>query len=111
MLLMLAIGSIVSLPMWGMVVRKFGTRRTVSVTAILVVTGIAVAGVGSEFSLMTVGAGLFLTGFGMGLWDVAMNVEAAAIERRLERSIMSRYHAAFSLGTVAGAQPELGEYG
>ncbi len=102
-LLMLAIGSIVSLPMSGMVVRKFGTRRTVSVMAIVVVTGIAVAGVGSEISPTTVGAGLFLTGFGMGLWDVAMNVEAAAIERRLDRSIMSRYHAAFSLGTVAGA--------
>ena len=53
--------------MSGMVVRKFGTRRTVSVMAIVVVTGIAVAGVGSEISPMTVGAGLLLTGFGMGL--------------------------------------------
>ncbi len=32
-----------------------------------------------------------------------MNVEGAEVERRLSRSIMPRFHAAFSLGTVAGA--------
>ena len=39
----------------------------------------------------------------MGVWDVAMNVEGADVERRLGRSLMPRFHAAFSLGTVAGA--------
>ena len=47
--------------------------------------------------------GLFLIGFGNGTWDVAMNVEGAAVEQRQGRSIMSRFHAGFSLGTVAGA--------
>jgi MFS family permease len=102
-LLMIAIGSMIALPLSGAVVRRFGTRRTVESTAILVVAGIGIAGVGSEINARTVGTGLFLTGFGMGLWDVAMNVEAADIEQRLGRSIMSRYHAAFSLGTVLGA--------
>jgi fucose permease len=32
-----------------------------------------------------------------------MNVQGAAVERRLGRSIMSRFHAAWSLGTVTGA--------
>jgi predicted MFS family arabinose efflux permease len=32
-----------------------------------------------------------------------MNVEGAAVERRLERSLLPRLHAAFSLGTVGGA--------
>jgi len=32
-----------------------------------------------------------------------MNVEGAEVERRLRRSIMPRFHASFSLGTVAGA--------
>lgn len=39
----------------------------------------------------------------MGVWDVAMNVEGADVERRLGRSLMPRLHAAFSLGTVGGA--------
>jgi len=48
-------------------------------------------------------AGLFLVGFGTGTWDVSMNVEGAEVERLLDRSIMPRFHASFSLGTVAGA--------
>jgi len=47
--------------------------------------------------------GLAVTGLGMGVWDVAMNVEGAELERRLGRSLMPRLHAAFSLGTVSGA--------
>ena len=47
--------------------------------------------------------GLLLVGFGNGAWDVAMNVEGAAVEQHLQRSIMSRFHAGFSVGTVVGA--------
>jgi len=43
------------------------------------------------------------TGLGSGVWDVAMNVEGADVEHRLGRSLLPRLHAAFSLGTVAGA--------
>ena len=42
-------------------------------------------------------------GFGNGVWDVAMNVEGADVERRLGRTIMPRFHAGFSIGTVVGA--------
>ena len=42
-------------------------------------------------------------GFANGTWDVAMNVQGAIVERRLGRAIMPRFHAGFSLGTVAGA--------
>ena len=47
--------------------------------------------------------GLFLIGFGNGAWDVAMNVQGADVERRMGRSIMSRFHAGYSMGTVGGA--------
>jgi fucose permease len=47
--------------------------------------------------------GLLLLGFANGAWDVAMNVQGAKVERLLGRSVMPRLHAAFSLGTVAGA--------
>ena len=48
-------------------------------------------------------AGLFVFGFGNGTWDVAMNVQGAAVERELGRAIMPRFHAGWSIGTVAGA--------
>ena len=49
------------------------------------------------------GVGLFAIGMGSGTWDVAMNVEAADVEKRLGRPIMPRFHAGWSLGSVAGA--------
>jgi hypothetical protein len=44
-----------------------------------------------------------LAGMGNSAWDVAMNVEGADVERRLGRTVMPRFHAGFSLGTVFGA--------
>jgi predicted MFS family arabinose efflux permease len=47
--------------------------------------------------------GLFVFGFSAGAWDVAMNVQGAAVERRLGRAMMPRFHAGYSIGTVGGA--------
>jgi predicted MFS family arabinose efflux permease len=46
---------------------------------------------------------LVVFGFGVGTWDVAMNLHGARVEHDLGRTIMPRFHAAFSLGTVLGA--------
>jgi fucose permease len=54
-------------------------------------------------SVVIAGIGLVLAGMGNSTWDVAMNVEGADVERRLGRTVMPRFHAGFSLGTVAGA--------
>ena len=47
--------------------------------------------------------GLFLLGLGMGVWDVAQNLEGTVIERALDKAIMPWFHAAFSGGTVLAA--------
>jgi fucose permease len=66
--------------------------------------GLALLAVGMSATLVPIAAvGLVFTGLGTGVWDVAMNVEGADVERRLGRSLMPRLHAGFSLGTVAGA--------
>lgn len=103
MLLVVAIGSLIALPTAGVVVHRFGAIRTVSVMSLLCLSGLAFAGIGVQIGTPAVVAGLLLLGFGNGCWDVAMNVEAAAVEQRLGRSIMSRFHAGFSVGTVVGA--------
>ena len=71
--------------------------------SLLLAAGLATVAVGHHHGVLPVVVGLFLVGFGNGTWDVAMNVEGAAVEQRQGRSIMSRFHAGFSLGTVAGA--------
>jgi MFS family permease len=103
LLLSLAAGSVISLPLAGPIVARFGSRRTVMTTGVLGGLGLVVVAVGYRSGVAPVVAGLFCWGVASGTWDVAMNVEGAVVERLLGRSIMPRYHAGFSLGTVAAA--------
>jgi MFS family permease len=104
LLICISIGSLIALPLSGAVVQAFGTRRAVLSSAAAETTGLLLAALGlSTGQVLVTGAGLVLAGLGIGTWDVAMNVEGAEVERRLGRSVMSRFHAAWSLGSVAGA--------
>lgn len=102
-LLSLAVGSLVALPLAGIVVTRLGTARTVTAMALLVALGLVVVALGYQAGVAPVMLGLFCMGFGNGTWDVAMNVEGARVEQRLGRAIMPRFHAGFSVGTVVGA--------
>ena len=105
LLLALSVGSVVALPSAGVWLHRFGVARVVVAAALLDAVGLAVAGlgVGPLAEMWLTAVGLVLLGFGSGVWDVAMNVEGAAVEREVGRMIMPRFHAAFSLGTVVGA--------
>jgi MFS family permease len=103
LLLSIAAGAVIALPLSGPVVGRFGSRRTIAATALLAGAGLVCVAFGYRVGVAPVAAGLFAFGVATGLWDVAMNVQGAAVERGLGRAIMSRFHAGFSLGTVAGA--------
>lgn len=98
-----AMGSVLSLPLAGPVVHRLGGQRTVGTGSLVLATGLVIAAVGQVTSVVVVGAGLFVVGLANGAWDVAMNVQAATVERTLGWAIMPRFHAGFSVGTVAGA--------
>jgi MFS family permease len=104
LLLVGAVGSLVALPLSGMVIERLGARRTVLAFAILNGSGLVVASIGVALGEVAVVAlGLVLFGVGTGVWDASMNVEGAVVEQHLGRTIMPRYHAGFSFGTVAAA--------
>ena len=104
LLLCLSGGAIVALPLAGVLIARVGPAASVLVGAVTVATGlVAVAAGVASGSVVLAGTGLLLTGLGTGAWDVAMNVEAADVEHRLERVLMPRFHAGFSVGTVVGA--------
>ncbi|HZJ05081.1 MAG TPA: MFS transporter [Nocardioidaceae bacterium] len=105
LLLALALGSVLALPSTGWWVHRFGAAKVVAAAAVIDALGLAGAGLGGGLTgqVWVTAVGLFLLGFGSGAWDVAMNIEGAAVERALARTVMPRFHAAFSLGTVAGA--------
>jgi MFS family permease len=102
-LLAIAAGAVIAMPLAGLVVNRFGPARTVAALATVLSVGLVVLALGTPVGALPVVIGLFLIGYGNGTWDVAMNVEGAAVEQRLGRTLMPRFHAGFSLGTVLGA--------
>jgi predicted MFS family arabinose efflux permease len=102
-LLAIAAGSIVALPISGLIISRLSTKRTVTAMASLFALALVIVGLGYLIGVIPVLIGLFLLGFANGAWDVAMNVQGADVERQLGRAIMPRFHAGFSLGTVCGA--------
>ncbi|MEU4238838.1 MFS transporter [Actinoplanes sp. NPDC026619] len=102
-LLAIAAGSIVSLLLAGQIVAHFGSRRTVTAMAALLGVSLSATAIGYQFGVAPVVIALFCYGFANGGWDVAMNVQGTVVERHLGRAIMPRFHAGYSIGTVAGA--------
>ena len=104
LLLCLSAAAISAIPLAGPLVQRVGPARAVQIGSTSMVLGLAGLATGTLIgSVPVAGFGLVLVGMGNSTWDVAMNVEAADVERRLGRTIMPRFHAGFSLGTVLGA--------
>ena len=104
-LVAVSLGSLVSLPSAGRIVHRIGVIRTIMLGIGSATVGSLVLGVGVDVrhSRLVVAVGLFLLGTGVGVWDVAMNLEGASVERLLARSVMPHFHAFFSAGTVVSA--------
>jgi MFS family permease len=106
LLLAIAAGSVLALPSAGRFIERWGAATVVRGGAVLSAIGVVCAGVCAQEAVGSVAGtaiGLFTYGVGTGVWDVAMNVEGAEVERRLQRTVMPRFHAGWSLGSVAGA--------
>ena len=100
-LLGMAAGSLVGLPLSGLLTARFGSRRTTTaaILALLLATPLPLLAP----SLPTFTAALILLGIANGAVDVAMNTQAIAIEERVGRAIMSGFHGFFSAGGLVGA--------
>jgi MFS family permease len=103
-LLAIAVGAMVGMPIAGHPIERWGAGAVLRAGAVSDLVGLVVAGVCATAGFVpgTV-LGLFVYGVGAGVWDVAMNVDGAAVERELGRSIMPRFHAGWSFGTFSGA--------
>ncbi|QAY73036.1 MFS transporter [Agromyces protaetiae] len=98
------LGSLLGAVTIGAVVARFGTRVSLAAGAVGNVVGFGLLALSTELGsvpLFLVGA--FLNGCCGALVNVPINVNAAAVEQRLERSVLAQFHAAFSIGAAAGA--------
>ena len=97
----MAFGALVSMPLAGPLIARFGSAPITRIsTPILIVT--LMLPVLAPSPLALVGA-LFIFGASNGVMDVAMNAHGVSVEHRLERAVMSSFHAMWSLGGLIGA--------
>jgi len=100
-LLSMAVGSVLALPAAGWLVGRFGSRVMTAAAGIGLCLALPLPVVSPSVALLSLS--LAILGACNGLLDVSMNAQAAEVERRVGRSIMSSFHALFSLGGFAGA--------
>jgi MFS family permease len=97
----LPVGLMISLPISGWLVSRFGSRISVITGALLYpLTLLLLAGAGSTLQLTT---GLFLFGLFSNLVNIAMNTQAVNVEKLYGRSIMASFHGLWSLAGFTGA--------
>jgi MFS family permease len=96
-----ALGCVLAMPAVGAILASMAPRRVVQ-AGLLLVGGLlpvtTVAGSGWQLFLVLTGWGA-----GIGMVDVGMNTEAAAVQDQLGRRVMSTFHGAYSVGGLAGA--------
>jgi len=101
LLLCAALGSIFSFPVTAAALHKLGSRgASLSSGGLL---AIALVGLGWVPTWALACAVMCLYGVVASTMDVAMNAQGVEVERATAVPVMSRLHAAFSLGTMAGA--------
>lgn len=100
-LLVLAFGNLLALPLSGWLIGRVGARRSTIASAFGACLALPLAGFAGTFA--TLAAALALLGGTLGTLDVAMNAEASQLEIAAGRSIMVSFHALWSLGALSGA--------
>ncbi|MFL6611818.1 MAG: MFS transporter [Pseudomonas sp.] len=101
LLLCLGLGSLIMMPLAGVLNARRGCRFTMHVGIALVFLTLPLLATVHSFSGLVVT--LMLFGAGCGTVDVTMNVQGVMVERATGRSLMSGFHGLFSLGTIVSA--------
>jgi MFS family permease len=100
-LLFAAIGALIGQPTTGWLIGRFGSRRVT--TALALMFALTLAPLGIVASVPQLMAALLVMGMFNGGLDVAMNAQAALVEKAYGRPIMASFHGLWSVGGLAGA--------
>ncbi len=99
-----SIGSLATVSVAGVLVNRFGGRAVLYVSMVAFAAAYVLIGVGPTIgSVPVLTVGIFLSGVGFAIGNVPLNVETAAVERRMGRTVLPQFHAAFSIGSVLGS--------
>ena len=101
LLLCLGLGSIIAMPVTGMMAARRGARPLILLGGFGLVFLLPLMSLAE--SPWALGAALFFFGASLGTIDVAMNVHGAEVEGLEKRPLMSNFHAHWSIGGFFGA--------
>lgn len=94
-------GSLISLPLWGWMIAKYGSKSMSALGLLLYPVLLCVIPMmTTTWQLWIV---LFLFGMTGNLCNIAINTQAVGVEKSYDRSIMATFHAIWSLAGFTGA--------
>jgi MFS family permease len=100
-LLAMAGGGILAMPIAGYVINRFGSAPVAKLTGLVFCCAFCLPILAA--TPLTLAMGLIVFGAALGALDVAMNAHGLAVEIRLRRAVMSSFHGWFSVGSAVGA--------
>lgn len=100
-LLCLGLGSIVAMPLTGVLASRYGCRAVLAVSSLVVAAVLPMLALADDMVSLALTLALF--GAGVGTLDVAVNIQAVMVEKDSGRNMMSGFHGLFSLGGILGA--------
>ncbi|MGK9172648.1 MFS transporter [Yokenella regensburgei] len=100
----LSVGSMSGILSSGWLVKRFGTRKVIRASMTVAVAGMAILSLALWLaSPLLFAIGLAFFGGSLGAGEVAINIEGAAVEREMNKTVLPMMHGFYSLGTLAGA--------
>lgn len=100
-LLGLAGGAVIAMPVAGMLAQRFGSATLLRVLSVAYCLSIVPPVLAASIATVTIA--LIAFGALTGAMDVAMNTHGVTVEKSLGRPVMSFFHGWFSLGGMVGA--------
>lgn len=100
LLLCIGVGSLLTMPVTGALVSRFGCKRVI--VAASIVLACTMPSLAYASSPLTLALTLAVYGAALGANDVAMNVQAVQVEKDAGRPLMSGFHGQWSAGGIVG---------
>ncbi|MBS0028393.1 MFS transporter [Chitinophaga sp. 22321] len=101
LLLALPVGSVISLPISGVLISKYGSRQVLLVAAVAYAAVLPTLGLANTTWALSIFLVLF--GFCGNMANVAVNTQAVGVEAIYNRSIMASFHGLWSVAGFTGA--------
>jgi predicted MFS family arabinose efflux permease len=101
MLFTTALGALIAMPLTGWLSTRHSSGQLVIYAGLLFCCAVPCIAFSPYIWLGRLS--FFMTGFFSGAMDITMNAQAVMVERIFKKTIMSSFHAAFSIGMALGA--------